>query len=268
MTPTTIAANAGTLLFVPGDRPDRFAKAVAADPDLVVLDLEDAVPAARKGAARDEVVRWLAGHRRCAVRINAPASGWYADDLAAIEPYSPIVMLPKAESAEAVSEVGRRVPAVIALVETAEGVLNARAVAGATAVRRLAFGSFDLAAQLGIDPADREALVGVRTALVLASAAAGLPGPVDGVTADVRDSAKVADDVRYARRLGFAGKLCIHPNQLSAAKASLRPTAAEVEWARSVVDALGPSGVSTVNGQLVDKPVIDRARRILRQGAN
>ncbi|HEX2316977.1 MAG TPA: CoA ester lyase [Thermomonospora sp.] len=261
------AQDAATVLFVPGDRPERFAKAAAAGADLVVVDLEDAVAPGRKDEARRNAAAWVAEGHECAVRVNASGTRWHDADVAALAGHSCAVMLPKADDPAAVRRVTERLggsPALIALVETARGVLDARDVAAAPGVRRLAFGSFDLAAELGADPADREALAAARAALVLASAA-GLPVPVDGVTGQLHDDDLLTDDVRYARRLGFTGKLCVHPRQVAVAAAALRPTAEEVRWARTVVDAAAQGGAVAVDGQMVDKPVLDRAHRVLRQ---
>ncbi|MGH3518699.1 MAG: HpcH/HpaI aldolase/citrate lyase family protein [Haloechinothrix sp.] len=259
--------DARTLLFAPGNRPDRFARAHEAAPGLVVLDLEDAVAAADKAAARSHVAEWLAAGHRCAVRINAPGTECYDEDMRAIAGHDCAVMVPKAEDVEQLRELAGRLTAsscVIALIETAAGVLGARAIASAPGVQRLAFGSFDLAAQLGVAPGDQLAMASSRSALVLASGAAGIAPPVDGVTGDVHDADVVRDDVEHARRLGFTGKLCIHPRQVAVAEEALRPTDDEVHWARSVVDTAGTEGVAVLNGQMIDKPVVDRAHRILR----
>lgn len=261
----TRAREAATLLFVPGDRPERFGKAVASGASLVVLDLEDAVAPERKEYAREQVVAWLEENPECAVRVNAAGTAWHEEDLAVLSHRRCTVMLPKAEPATtrtAAEQLGD-LPVVIALVETASGVLDARETATVPNVQRLAFGSFDLAAELGTDPADRDAFVAARSALVLASAAAGLPGPIDGVTADLDNAAHLTDEVHYARRLGFA-ELCIHPIQVPVAAAALRPTREEIRWAQSILDA-GAGGAVAVNGQMVDKPVLERAQRILRQ---
>ncbi len=271
--PATRVRAAATLLFVPADRPERFAKAAAANPGLVVLDLEDAVAPAAKDAARSNAVAWIAAGNTCAVRINAAGTRWHAEDLAAVAPLGAVVMVPKAEASSlggvltalgARQPADDRVPLVVALIETAAGVLDARAIAATPGVHRLAVGTFDLAAELGVDPADREALAGTRHALVLASAAAGLPGPIDGVTGVVDDADLVYDDATYGRRLGFGGKLCIHPRQLDPVATAFRPTDAEQAWARRILAAATEtSGVAVVDGTMVDKPVVDRARRIL-----
>ncbi|MGM7648470.1 HpcH/HpaI aldolase/citrate lyase family protein [Nocardia sp. JW2] len=271
---------ASTLLFVPADRPERFAKAAAANPGLVVLDLEDAVAPDAKEAARENAVAWIEAGNECAVRVNAAGTDWHAADLAALAPLRCAVVLPKAETGnidgvvETLAEArasgpyrpkaASSQPLLIALIETAAGVLHAAAIAATPGVDRLAVGTFDLAAELGVDPTDREALAGTRHALVLASAAAGLPGPIDGVTGVVDDADLVEDDARYGKRLGFAGKLCIHPRQLDPVATAFRPTEDELAWARKIFAAItDTSGVVVVDGAMVDKPVLDRARRIL-----
>lgn len=254
-----------TLLFVPGDRPERFDKAVAAGADLVVLDLEDAVVPEAKDAARDHVVAWLTKGGSAAVRINA--GGEMGDrDVAALAELPVTVMVPKAENPATLTSLRSSLhpdSSLLALVETARGVLAAPALAEVEGVTRLVLGTFDLAVELGVSPDDREAMAAARHALVLASVAAGLAHPVDGVTGSVDDVAVLEDDLAYAIRLGFGGKLCIHPRQVATARAAFRPSPEDVAWARRVVDAATSGGASLVDGAMVDKPVVVRARGIL-----
>jgi len=263
-TPAQALSRATCALFVPGDRPERFDKA-AATGALVVVDLEDAVAPAAKAQARENVRRWLADGVRAAVRINAVGTPWHADDLAMVSTVECVVMVAKAEAATLPAVVGALPPAsaVVALVETAAGIRDAHQIAATDGVGRLAFGSYDLAAELGVDPVHRPALDPYRSTLVLASAAAGLPAPLDGVTGAVGDEALLADDTRHARALGFGGRLCIHPRQVPVVAAGFAPTAAELEWARRVMAVVGAGGVSTLDGQMVDAPVAQRARRLL-----
>lgn len=254
-----------TYLFVPGDRPDRFSKAVASGADLVVLDLEDAVAPEAKDVAREEVVAWLAKGGHAAVRINA--GGAVAEqDIAALAGLPVPVMVPKAEDPAALARLRSALhpqSSVLALVETAAGVLAAPALARVDGVARLVLGTFDLAAQLGVSPDDREAMAGARHALVLAAAAAGLAPPVDGVTGAVDDPDRLAGDLDHSVRMGFGGKLCIHPRQVEPTRAAFRPSAEEVAWAQRVVDAAAGGGAVLLDGAMVDKPVVDRARRVL-----
>jgi citrate lyase subunit beta/citryl-CoA lyase len=280
-TPGQVAETARTWLFVPGGRPERFAKAAAAGADVVVLDLEDAVAPAHKDTAREHVTTWLAGAdspsaiRPCAVRVNAAGTTWHDDDLAALASLGAdrpcLVMLAKAEDPEVVAEVVQALPdgsVVVALVETALGIARAADLARVTGVARLALGTYDLAAQLGVDPDHAPALAGARGNLVLASAVGGLAGPVDGVTGDVRDHDRLTADVTAAAALGFAGKLCIHPAQVAPTAAALAPRPEEVAWADRVLAAVAESGDGTdagvvlVDGRMVDAPVVTRARRI------
>ncbi len=269
-------------LFVPGARVDRFAKAVDSGADQVILDLEDAVAEAAKDAARDGVAAALAGGplaggplargvdggRRAWVRVNAGGTTWHDDDLAALAglPGLAGVMVPKAESAAALTEVADRLGGrpIVALVESAVGIANLRDIAGCPAVVRMAFGSIDFALDIAADHT-REALLFARSALVLASRVAGLLEPVDGVTTAVRDEALVIDDTRYAKSLGLGGKLCIHPGQVPLVQAGFRPGDDELAWATKVLDQVGPgsSAAAAIGGHMVDRPVLERARRIL-----
>ena len=263
------AETARTWLFVPGDRPERFAKAASAGPDVVVLDLEDAVAPAHKDAARGHVVGWIDRPEvTTAVRVNAAGTTWHDADIAALATLAgpATVVLPKADSPEAVAAVLAALPTgstVVALVETALGVTRAVDLARTPGVVRLALGSYDLAAELGVDPDHAPALAPARGNLVLASAVGGLAGPIDGVTGDVRDHGRLTADVTAAAALGFAGKLCIHPGQVAPAAAALAPAPDEVAWAERVLAAATEDGVALVDGRMVDAPVVARARRIL-----
>jgi citrate lyase subunit beta/citryl-CoA lyase len=271
--PPSAAATARTWLFVPGDRPERFDKAAASGTDVIVLDLEDAVGADHKDAARAHVAAWLpSAPAPAAVRINAVGTPWHEADLAALRHGPVTVMLPKAEDPDTVAAVVAALPTdsvVVALLETSAGVLNAPTIAKVPGVRRLALGTFDLAAELGVDPDHRPGMAGPRSALVLASAAASLPGPVDGVTGDVRDHDRLVADVEASSAIGFAGKLCIHPGQVAPAAAALAPSADDIAWATRILAAVAEAdhGVVVVDGRMVDAPVISRAQRIAASGS-
>jgi citrate lyase subunit beta/citryl-CoA lyase len=204
------------------------------------------------------VLRWP-GTATAVVRVNAVDTPWYEADVAALRGLASALMLPKAERPE---DVGRTGPVVVPLVETAAGVAAARELCAAPGVVRAAFGSIDLAAQLGVDPNSRTALLHARSTLVLAAAAAGCAPPVDGVTTALDDPEALTGDTAHAVELGFTGKLCVHPRQLAPVHAALRPTDAELEWARSVLRA-GTGGAVAVDGHLVDRPVLLRAERLL-----
>ncbi|AFC53169.1 HpcH/HpaI aldolase/citrate lyase family protein [Mycobacterium paraintracellulare] len=258
-------AAARSMLFVPGDRPDRFPKAASSGADLIVLDLEDAVAPAQKASARAEIDAWLASGRSAVVRINGFETSWYDEDVALVAPHGCPVMLPKAHDRDQISQLAGQLPAgsgVIALVETAAGVLAAGAISTHPAVARVAFGSVDLAAELDVDPEDWKPMLFARSALVMALASAGAPAPIDGVTT-VLDVAALRRATAAAARLGFAGKLCIHPDQVSTVNRAFAPSAADVARARRIVGAAEGTGVTMLDGQMVDKPVVQRARRLL-----
>jgi len=269
--------NAITYLFVPGDRPERFDKAAAAGPDVMILDLEDAVHPDAKPAAREAIAAWLGSRgpgQAAYVRINDSASPAFPADMAWLRalPQGTALaglMVPKAEAPTALADIAgalRRVNpqgALVAIIETALGLHRVDDVAGAAGVARLAFGSLDYAVDLGCAHV-REALAHARARIVLASRVAGLAQPVDGVTTALKDEAVLADDVAHARALGFAAKLCIHPAQLQAVRAGFLPAPEQVDWARRVMAATAAgSHAVQVDGKMVDRPVIEQARRLL-----
>ena len=254
-------------LFVPGNRPDRYEKALATRAHAVIVDLEDAVAPAEKDGARASLAHWLSPERRVLVRVNAPASEWFVDDLAACASDAVDgIVLPKAESAEDVERVvaacGER--PVFPLVETARGVWNALAVARAPGVRSLMFGSLDFQADLGSTDDD---LLYARSRLVLASRVAGIEPPVEGVTQAIGDRDLVRRDCQRARRLGFGGKLCIHPSQVDVVNESFAPGADDLDWARRVVDAFAIAGgnAALLDGKMIDRPVLLKAQAILAE---
>jgi len=258
---------ARSLLFVPGDRPERFGKAMASGADAVIVDLEDAVAPASKAAARDALVDRLAGDAGIVLRINGRDTPWFDDDLrAAAHPGVAAVMCPKTASADDIAAVrshGADKP-VLALVETAAGMAGVAAIAAAAGVARLVFGSIDFQLDLDIED-DDDALRPYRAQLVLASRVAGLPAPIDGVTTAIGDAAALAHDARRARTSGFGGKLCIHPAQVSGVNAAFAPSPEQLDWARRVVAATRASegAAVAVDGRMVDAPVFARASRLL-----
>ena len=260
-------------LFVPGDRPDRFAKAAASGADAVLVDLEDAVAPRSKAKARDGLKEGLAAlpDVRCPifVRVNAAATEWHAADVEAVlELPADGIVLPKAEDPGLAAALAERLGpgrSLIALIESPRGLANARPLAETSA--RLAFGSIDFAVSFGAAHV-REALAAARSELVLASALAGLPGPIDGVTTAIDDAAAIAEDARYAAMMGFAGKLLIHPRQIGPAIDGFSPSEDEIARARTIVEAVEASGAGegaaiAVGGAMVDAPVIAWARGVM-----
>ena len=224
-------------LFVPGDRPERVPKAIAAGADGVIVDLEDAVAPDRKAAARCDIPGDRSGVVRL-LRINDAGTPWHPDDLAfAAGSGFDGVVLPKAEDAATVDAVRSRLrggAAVVALVETARGLSAAGEIAAAA--DRLAFGSLDYAEDMGCAHT-RQALLFARCRLVEAARLAAKPPPLDGVTAAAHDAEAASDDAAHAAQLGFGGKLLIHPRQIEPVRAAFRPDRASVEWAERVLRA-------------------------------
>jgi len=255
---------ARTFLFVPGDRPDRFDKAVASEADIVILDLEDAVAPGAKNMARKAIGDWLRAGNSAVVRINAAGSAWFEEDLQ-LSTCSSLLgfMLPKAEMEPALDRVATMKP-VVALIENAIGVCDVRAIARLPGVVRLAFGTIDLALDLGT--ASDELLATIAVQLVLASRAGGVASPIDGVTTDFKDAALVEEAMREARSRGFGAKLCIHPAQLPAVRRAFAPSPEALARARQIVAADQASGGAAValDGQMVDKPLVAQAYRVLK----
>ena len=279
-----------TYLFVPGNRPERFAKALAAGADRIIIDLEDAVAPADKATARAAIAQWMGGvastpdvRSQVLLRINDAATPWHADDLALVRSVqAPCVMLPKCEAASQVAQVLTHLAAgatVLALVETARGLLALHEIAAAPGVARLAFGSLDYMVDLDIPSLRDEGHQGAAAAgggasnvaldfaavqIAIASRAAGLPSPVAGVTPEL-DAARVTADMLHARTLGFGAKMCIHPSQVAAVRAALLPSAQELAWAQRVLQAWDASGGGAiqVDGKMVDRPVVLKAQRIV-----
>ncbi len=262
-----------TYLFVPGTRPERFAKALASGADCVLLDLEDAVAADDKAQALNAIAQWFtsaapADRDRIAVRINDAGSPHFGDDLRALQACGCTqLVLPKAEEPWQIAAVTTAIPGarVLALIESARGVARVDEVADTRGVTRLLFGTLDFALDLDIDIADdASGLAYAAGRIAIASRVAGLPAPVAGVTPQLDDSARLLADLAQSRRLGFGAKLCIHPSQVAPIHAALRPTEHALDWARRVLvaDAASP-GAARLDGRMVDRPVVLQAQRTL-----
>ena len=262
-----------TYLFVPGTRPERFAKALASGADCIVLDLEDAVAPEDKALARDAIARWFLAaaatdRTRAIVRINDASSSWFADDARTLQACGCTqVLLPKAEEAGHVAAVLAAVPGarVLALIESARGVARVDKVAAAPGVVRLVFGTLDFALDLDFDIADdASGLAYAASRIAIASRVAGLPSPVAGVTAQLDDALRLLADFARERRQGFGAKLCIHPRQVASIHATLQPSDEALAWARRVLEADAASpGAARLDGRMVDRPVVAQALRTL-----
>ncbi|HEX9711531.1 MAG TPA: CoA ester lyase [Actinomycetota bacterium] len=264
-----------SMLYVPGDQPEKLAKAAARGADALIVDLEDAVPVGRKAEARATVAAWLRERPRAPVvwvRVNADEL--LGEDVAAIAGDSPDgVYLPKCSS---VAEVDRLVRAlgeadvpVCALLETAAGILDARAIASHPRVTRLAIGEADLSAELGIDPSpDERELAPMRAMVVLASAAAHLEPPVGPISTDFADLEALRASTVALKRMGFGGRAAIHPAQVAVINEVFTPTPDEVTRARELLERFEASGGGVVtggDGRMVDEAIVRAARRTLAQ---
>ena len=279
-----------SLLFAPANHARRVEKALTLAADAVILDLEDAVAIAEKAAARPLIIEAMEKPRtgKLYVRVNGLATEWcYGDIVVAVRAGLNGIVLPKVEHAHELRTVdwlignlerARDLPAgtvdLIPIIETAVGISNLPAICGAgTRVRRLAFGAGDFTLDMGMTwSRDETELLPHRAACVLASRAGGLEPPVDTVWADLRDNEGFVASAKKAAALGFQGKMCIHPDQIAAANAAFTPDEAAVARARRIVAAFEKAeadGLASIQlaGQFIDYPIVQRARRVLEQGA-
>ena len=252
-------------LFVPATRPDRILKAAAGIAGQVIVDLEDAVAVGDKADARAGL-RVVSPPRSLCVRINASGTPFFDDDVAAVAVlgWASTVVLPKVERVAEVEELRRRLPGVevIALIESARGLRNVDEIA-ACGPARLMFGTIDYTSSLSAE-STADVLAYPRSRLVLASAAADIASPIDGPSVFVDRPDEVAAEARTAKAFGFGAKACIHPGQLEVVHRVFAASLDEVAWARRVLEAAAVSGGAfQLGGQMVDEPVLLRARRIM-----
>lgn len=276
----SIVQAARSFLFVPASRPERFSKALRAGAGCVVLDLEDAVGIDQKNTARLNIEKNIELFSRdelekTLVRINPAGSPWYEEELNAISKWSAMglggVLLPKAERVSDIRHLAGFLSvstAIVPLVESLAGLDSLDSLAQVPETARLAFGHLDFQLDLGMNCGANEVeLNSVRFTFVAASSRAGLPSPIDGVTANTRDAEALLNDCKRARAFGFGGKLCIHPSQVETVNRALAPSEQEIEWAQRVIETLRIKGdeAFSVDGKMVDLPVIRQAEETLRQ---
>ena len=260
-----------SLIFVPGSRPERIAKALQAGADAVVVDLEDAVAPDAKDAARAAVLAELSADQRFAVRVNPLETEWGRDDadaLAAHDHAPAFVMLPKAESAGQVDVLAAALGdqaggGVAPIIESALGLRHAWEICAADAVTAALFGGGDMAADLGVALA-WEPLLFARSQVVAACAAAQIPA-IDVPYLDVNDEAGLAAETERVKQLGYQAKACIHPAQVGPVNAVFTPSETDIAEAERVIAALEDAGggAALLDGKLIEAPIIRRARRVL-----
>ena len=258
-----------TGLYVPGNRPERFDKAVASGADLVILDLEDSVPSGQKAEARRNVAAWLLARGETGAESKGPhiqvrVTADSDDDLDALMPVANrfALRLPKVESITQLDAVAE-FSGVTALIETALGLERAFALAEHPVTAGLALGDSDLASDLG--SSSRRVLDFARIRLVVAARAAVLPAPMVSAWPGITDPHGLLSDTRRGATLGLVGRVAIHPAQLPVIRTAFLPAAADLAWAHEVIEALAAGGVTTLrSGAMVDAAMRGRAERILR----
>jgi citrate lyase subunit beta/citryl-CoA lyase len=261
-------------LFVPGTRPERFTKALDSGADSVIIDLEDAVAAEDKQTARNAIrTAWPTFNteqkKRLIIRSNSPGSQFYAADLILAQELDvACLLIPKSESLDQINGAAQILPntAIIPMIETAIGLDRINDIATAEQVLRLALGNLDLQADLGMVCDSQESeLHTARFQIVLASRLAQIAPPIDGVTPSTDDIERITNDAERAKRMGFGGKLCIHPKQVPLVKAAFLPSAEEISWAFRVIEAdkASKGGAVKLDGRMIDHPVVLLAQRTL-----
>jgi citrate lyase subunit beta/citryl-CoA lyase len=253
-------------LFAPGHNAKLLSKVFTAGADAVILDLEDAVPPDAKDRAR-AMVAAVVHDRRALVRVNAPRTEPCAADVDAVAAHAVAIRIPKCESVDDVEWVARRAPGVplVPAIETARGVLAAQDIAQVSWVAHLSIGGLDLLRDLYAGDGNLPMLY-VRSHLVVVSRSAGLPPPVDSVYPLINDDAGLRHQARFVRSLGFGAKSAIHPRQLPILHEVFAPSPVDVAWARQVLqyfEAAGEGACRLPNGEFIDLPVAQRARRLL-----
>lgn len=259
-----------SFLFVPANRVERFEKALATTADAVIIDLEDAVPIELKDSARNGLKQWLTNHPKhpVLVRVNAQNTKWFKEDIQLAKFDNVIaIVLPKTESAQEIDQIQKiKSIATYALIETPVGFAQVRQIAKAKNVKALMFGSIDFQLEMDMQGSFEE-LMYFRNEIVLASKLANIDAPIDGVTVDFKNEQLVEFETRQAKNLGFAGKLCIHPNQVEIVNTTFSPTSDEIDWAKQVITVVEQAQGQAVSlhGKMIDLPVILKAKKILSQ---
>ena len=262
-----------SMLYVPADRPKMLVKAAQRGADLILIDVEDAVPMASKEPARVAAVAAIISLKeqgaRVGVRVNSVESELIPDLAAFAGSNVDVIMVAKATKRLIERVAGSTDLDLVALIESGDGLLDARAIAEHPAVVRLAVGEADLAADLGMTLPDHdEAWIPSRARLVWASAAAGLPGPIGGVHIDIPDLDGLLRSTRRLAAMGYAGRSAIHPAQVPVINEVFTPTPEELEDARDLVAAYdealaaGIGVITDERGAIVDEALVRRSRQL------
>lgn len=265
-------------LFVPGNSERKIEKGIQSDADVIILDLEDAVPSHEKAFARTiiketlEKLEDIIPDKKVFVRINSITTPWFFDDLNLINSVNVNgIMIPKSESdidIKVIDEKVVREVEIIPLIETAKGVLNCgQIIQSSTRVKKVSFGSVDFALDIGTDwtnsGEERKQAMGQ---IVLSSRAFGAEAPIDAVFPVLDNEELFVEDVNYGKKVGFSGKMIIHPKHIKLVKDVYQPTPEKLEWSKKVVDRYENTddiGAIELNGKLIDLPVYKLAKKLL-----
>ncbi|THF25771.1 CoA ester lyase [Pseudomonas atacamensis] len=264
---------ATSFLFVPGDRPERFSKAMDSGADIVIIDWEASVIPNRKSVARKATIDFLQScgdTHKIALRLNPVQTDYFVDDYTSIRSLSVCgVFLTMTESTEEIHLAQNKIPnslPFVAMIETAKGIVRANELASSGRVCRLAFGNMDYQTDLGLTD-HRTGTIYPSSVIAVASRNAGLPQPIAGVTANFSDSDFFHEEAAFEKSLGYSAKLCIHPKQIPWTHHVFDPTEQDIAWANTVLEATQHSHAVQIDGVMIDRPVIERAKKILAQAA-
>lgn len=268
-------------LFVPGNRPDRIEKAFASQASAVIIDLEDAIPQHEKGNIREVVREFLLAHdfanpKKLCVRINDVSTPYFEEDVSMVAEFPNVhIMLPKTNSASDILTLEERTSPsqfILPLIEMAKGVLCAYEIASCSKrVTVLAFGAVDYCLDINISISSHgHELIYPRSALVLASRAAGLEPPIDTVYIDLSNEDGLINEIHRVKDLGMFSKLCIHPTQIELVNTLFAPSSEEITWAKKVVESFEHALVNNlsaikVDNKMIDLPVYNQALATLKK---
>jgi citrate lyase subunit beta / citryl-CoA lyase len=257
-------------LFVPANRIERFEKALNTAADAIIIDLEDAIPAHLKNVARKNLKQWLLDHpeHKVMIRINPQQTEWFNEDVQLSKLSNVIaIVLPKVETPEDIQAINTiQQIDIFPIIETPLGFSNVRHIASTISVQALMFGTIDFQLEMDMQGSYLE-LLSFRNEIVLASKLAGISSPIDGVTVDFKNEALLKLETLQAKKLGFTGKLCIHPNQIQIVNEIFTPSTKEIEWAQKVLLAVdnGEGQAVSLDGKMIDLPIILKAKKLLQK---
>jgi citrate lyase subunit beta/citryl-CoA lyase len=262
-------------LFVPGHDAQKISKAFQSQADVIIIDLEDAVRIEEKEEARaivkKELVKHKSNNKKIMIRINSEPTSWFYEDIKLVKELDiHAVMLPKCENPSSVLTLSTLIPEleIIPLIESARGVLNAESIIkSCSQIKKIAFGAVDFALDIGTEwsPEGTERFAAMSH-LVLVSRTAGKDSPIDAVFPLIHDKEALQKDTMLGKKMGFYGKMVIHPKHIEWVKEVYRPSEEDIEKSRKIIEEYERnkgSGAFIIDGKLIDLPVYRQAKRIL-----